>query len=152
MADTSGRGPLPPAFLGLALVAMAALHLVLPAARLIPFPFTLVGLVPLAIGIALNLVADYAFKARGTTVKPFEQSSALVTDGVFAITRNPMYLGMALLLMGVALLLGTLTPFLVVGLFVVLIDRRFIAVEERMLAETFGEEWQAYRRRVRRWL
>ena len=63
-----------------------------------------------------------------------------------------MYLGMVLLLLGLALLLGTLTPFVIVVAFAVLLDLRFIRGEERMLAETFADDWQAYRRRVRRWV
>jgi protein-S-isoprenylcysteine O-methyltransferase Ste14 len=63
-----------------------------------------------------------------------------------------MYLGMALGLSGVALLLGAVTPLLVIPVFVLLVSRRFIAVEERMLAATFGQAFDAYRRRTRRWI
>jgi protein-S-isoprenylcysteine O-methyltransferase Ste14 len=73
---------------------------------------------PLATGIALNLVADAALKKHGTTVKPFEESSALVTTGAYGICRHPMYLGFALILVGLALLMGSLGPFVVVPLFV----------------------------------
>jgi protein-S-isoprenylcysteine O-methyltransferase Ste14 len=131
---------------------MLAAHLIAPLARLLSFPLTLVGLLPIVAGIALNISADRALKAFGTTVRPFEPSSALVTTGVFGLSRNPMYLGMVLLLLGVALLLGTLTPFVIVAVFAALLDVRFIRAEERMLAETFGEDWRAYRNRVRRWL
>jgi protein-S-isoprenylcysteine O-methyltransferase Ste14 len=152
ISDQPARRILPPVYLAIAVVAILACHLVLPLARFIAFPVTLIGLLPIAAGVALNLSADAAFKARGTTVKPFERSSSLVTKGVFGLSRNPMYLGMALLLLGLALLLGTLTPFVIVLAFAVLLDLRFIRAEERMLAETFGDDWQAYRRRVRRWL
>jgi protein-S-isoprenylcysteine O-methyltransferase Ste14 len=63
-----------------------------------------------------------------------------------------MYLGMILMLVGVALALGALSPFLVVAAFAALVARRFVPVEERMLAETFGDTWTAYRARTRRWL
>jgi len=143
---------LPPAYLGMALLAMVALHLVAPVASIPTFDVRLAGLAPLAAGIALNLAADRAFKKRGTTVKPFERSTALVTAGVLTLSRNPMYLGMVLILLGVALLLGSAAPFAVVALFALALDRRFIRVEERMLADAFGDDWRAYRRRVRRWL
>jgi protein-S-isoprenylcysteine O-methyltransferase Ste14 len=142
----------PPVYLAGALIIMAIAHFALPAAQVLAFPLTLIGLLPIAVGIAFNLSADRAFKAHRTTVKPFERSRALVIDGVFSVTRNPMYLGMVLILVGVGLLLGSLLPFLVVVAFALLIDRRFVLAEERMLAETFGDDWQAYRRRVRRWL
>lgn len=85
-------------------------------------------------------------------MKPFEESSALVTGGVFRVTRNPMYLGMALIVLGAALLLGSATPLAVVILLALLLDRAFISPGERMLADTFGDQFQEYRGRVRRWI
>ncbi len=142
---------LPTYFLG-SLVLMAALALFLPVADVLSWPWRALGAAPIAAGVWLNLAADRAFKARGTTVKPFERSSVLLTDGVFRITRNPMYLGMILILVGVAMLIGSLSPFLVVAGFAAIIETRFIPVEERMLAETFGEAWTAYCGGTRRWV
>lgn len=65
---------------------------------------------PLIFGVALNISADRMFEQHKTTVKPFEESTALVTDGVFRFSRNPMYLGMVLILSGVVLLAGSTTP------------------------------------------
>ncbi len=146
------RKLLPPHyFLGAMLLAVI-LHFLLPVSQILIFPWRLLGLAPLVIGIVLNLLADQAFKKHNTTVKPFEESSALVTDGVFKITRNPMYLGIVLILFGVAMLLGSAAPFAVVLLLAVLLDRVFIAPEEQKLEDTFGERFQHYRRRVRRWI
>lgn len=146
------KRPLPPTYLAVSLVAMAALHFLLPARTIIAFPWILIGIAPLALGIAINLVADAAFKKHGTTVKPFEESTALVTDGFFRVSRHPMYLGFVLVLLGIAILLGSLTPFVVVIVFAILMDRVFITVEERMMEEAFGEEWLEYKKRVRRWI
>ena len=110
---------------------MAALAFAWPLAPLFAWPWRALGVVPIAAGVWLNLAADRAFKERRTTVKPFERSSALVTDGVFEISRNPMYLGMVLILVGVALLLGALSPFLVTAGFAAIVETRFIPVEER---------------------
>ena len=82
----------------------------------------------------------------------YEESKALVTGGVFHISRNPMYLGMTLILLGVALILGSATPFVVVLLFPVLLDRIFIVPEERMLEDTFSYQFRQYRNHVRRWI
>ena len=146
------KGPLPPTCLFIAIVAMAALHFLAPAVKLISFPWTLSGIVPFAVGIVLNLLADRAFKIRRTTVKPFKESSALVTGGVFRITRHPMYLGFVMILIGIALFMGSVTPFGVALVFAVLMDVKFIRIEERMLEEKFGELWLKYRREVRRWI
>ncbi len=98
------------------------------------------------------MLADQKFKKHGTTVKPFEVSTALVTDGVFSISRHPMYLGMTLILLGIGVLLGSATPFAVVPVFTVLIDRIFIVQEEKMLEDTFGDQFRQYRKQVRRWI
>lgn len=143
---------LPPAVLLAALVFMAILHWVLPGMRILTPPWTLAGIVPLVAGAALNLVADRAFKRHGTTVKPFQESSALITDGVFAISRNPMYLGFVLMVLGLAILLGSLIPFLVVIALGPVLEFLFIRAEERMLAARFGADWETYRSRVRRWI
>jgi protein-S-isoprenylcysteine O-methyltransferase Ste14 len=131
---------------------MAPLHLLEPVCRYWSFPLTLIGLVPLVVGIILNLTADREFKRAGTTVKPLERSTTLVERFPFSFTRNPMYLGMTLLLLGVALLLGTLSPLAPVALFAGLMDRVFIGPEEESLARSFGEEWETYRAKVRRWI
>jgi protein-S-isoprenylcysteine O-methyltransferase Ste14 len=115
-------------------------------------PWDLLGLLPLVLGAALNVVADQAFRAAKTTVKPFQESAALITDGVYRVSRHPMYLGFVLILLGLAILLGSLTPFLVVPVFAVLMDRVFIVVEERMLAEKFGQAWLDHKVKVRRWV
>ena len=143
---------MPTTYLLVSIVAMLALHFLLPVAKVVPLPWNLAGIVPLALGIGLNLAADRSFHTAHTTVRPFEESSALVTGGGFRVTRNPMYVGFLLLLIGLALLLRSVTPFVVILAFAIVLDRRFVAVEERMLAERFGPEWERYRERTRRWL
>ena len=143
---------LPPTYLLFALVLMALLHLLIPLVRFVPTPWNLLGIIPLACGIALNLLADRAFHQVETTVKPFEASSALLTTGVFRISRNPMYLGYMLILIGVGLLLRSLTPFVVIPVSGLLMDRVFVQVEEQMLQETFASMWQSYAGQVRRWI
>lgn len=92
------------------------------------------------------------FKLAGTTIKPFQESKTLVTTGIFRFSRNPMYLGFALILVGAAILLGSLTPFFVIPVFVILTEKQFIISEEIMLERTFGTAFLDYKRRVRRWL
>ena len=147
-----GKKVLPPTYLLVSIVIMLALHFLLPVPKIIPMPWNVLGIVPLACGIALNLAADKAFREVGTTVKPFEESTALLTSGVFRISRNPMYLGYELILIGVATMLRSLAPYVVIPVFVVLMNRVFIRVEEQMLEEKFGVAWSEYGQKVRRWI
>jgi protein-S-isoprenylcysteine O-methyltransferase Ste14 len=142
---------LPPTYFLLALVVMAVLNFLWPLRRYLEFPLRLAGLVPLACGAILNLLADRQFKRHHTTVKPFETSSALVTAFPFSFSRHPMYLGMTLILLGVALLLGTASVLIPVAAFAILMDVHFIRAEERMLSDSFSREWEQFRARVRRW-
>jgi protein-S-isoprenylcysteine O-methyltransferase Ste14 len=147
-----GRKVLPPTYLWIAIAVMLALHFLLPLVRIIAWPWTLLGIIPLAGGIALNLIADSAFRTAKTTVKPFEESTVLVTSGVFGISRHPMYLGFVLALIGIAVLLGSLAPWAVIPVFAVLMDRIFIQVEESMLQVKFAQAWLEYKATVRRWI
>ena len=146
------RQILPPTYVLIALVIMLVLHFTFPGIKLIDLPWNLLGLIPLVIGVVLNLVADRAFRKAGTTVKPFQESSALLTDGVYRYSRHPMYLGFVLILIGVAILLGSLTPWVIIPIYAVLMDVVFIQVEEHMLGEKFGPAWLAYKKEVRRWI
>jgi protein-S-isoprenylcysteine O-methyltransferase Ste14 len=88
---------LPPAYLLAALAFAVLASFLFPLPVLIPPAARIAGLLPVVAGIALNLAADRQFKRRATTVKPFQRSSALITDGVFRWSRNPMYLGMVMI-------------------------------------------------------
>ena len=143
---------LPPTFLFISIVMMALLHLLTPVAEIASYPWNLLGTVPLIAGITLNLAADAAFRKVRTTVKPFEKSTVLITTGIFRISRHPMYLGMVLILLGIAVLIGSLTPLIVIAVFAILIERVFVRTEESMLEEQFGPAWISYRNNVRKWL
>jgi protein-S-isoprenylcysteine O-methyltransferase Ste14 len=148
----AGKKVLPPTYLLIAIVVMAAIHFVLPITQVIPGLWRLIGLLPLAGGIGLNLMADRALHQANSTVKPYEASTTLITTGVFQMSRHPMYLGFVLILIGLAVLLGSLIPYLVIPIFAILMDRIFIQTEERMLKEQFGQTWFTYTARVRRWI
>ena len=141
----------PPAALFAALVAMMALHLLLPGPRWLVQPWTLLGLVPLAGGMALHAWASRAFIAAGTTIEPDGRPSSLVRAGPYARTRNPMYLAGFPILLGVALLLGTAAPFAILIMYAAA-AARWVQREEARLRERFGSEWDDYSGAVRRWL
>ena len=143
---------LPPVYFLFAIILMVLLHFFLPVVQWHWWPWNLIGVAPMLIGVALNIVADSQFKQHKTTVKPFQPSSALVTGGIFHVSRNPMYLGMICILSGLGLWLASLTPLVVIPLFAWWLTVKFIIPEEHGLAEQFGQAYSAYRTRVRRWL
>jgi protein-S-isoprenylcysteine O-methyltransferase Ste14 len=143
---------LPPTFFLIELIAIPVLHYIAPIQQFWRYPLTLLGLIPLAVGILLNIMANQLFTRHQTTVKPYQESTELVASFPFSVTRNPMYLGITLVLLGVALLFGSVVSLIPPAVFAVLMDRRFVRMEERMLSSRFGQDWDAYRARVRRWL
>ncbi len=149
---TPNRLDIPPVYLFCSAMLMLLLHLGLPGPQLVHGPWRWLGLLPIIGGIALAIAAERAFKRAGTAVLPFSEPSAVVTTGPFAFSRNPMYLGTMLCLVGWAILLGSLVPFVVIPAYFALIHYRFVLREEPFMAERLGEAYNAYRRRVRRWL
>lgn len=151
--DAIPRHPVwPPAYAGLAAAAMLGLDRWAPGTVLLEPPWIWGGLLPLAAAGGLALLAEWRFWRAHTPVLPNRTPKALVTTGVFAISRNPMYLAMAWALAGLWLWLGSLNPGLLIPTFMLVIQRLFIRREERRLEAVFGDAFRNYRRRVRRWV
>src|ERR1700743_1585668 len=142
----------PPVWALLFAVGMRELNHYCPVLTLIPEPTSTFGWGIAALAPITPVVALIQFRRVRTTMNPHkpEAASMLVTSGVFAWTRNPMYLGLLLFLVGWAVRLGTLTPLLGPLLFVPLIQHVQIRPEEHVLGTLFGADYERYRRRVRR--
>jgi protein-S-isoprenylcysteine O-methyltransferase Ste14 len=112
------------------------------------------GLIGAVAGGAITFAGAAALRAAGTTLLPMapQRAAVLVTTGIFRWSRNPMYVGLTVALLGWAAFLSALWPLLGPVIFVLYIDRFQIRPEERVLAERFGAEYADYARRVRRWL
>jgi protein-S-isoprenylcysteine O-methyltransferase Ste14 len=143
---------LPPRLVLALLVAMGVLHMLLPGPTLLAFPYTLVGAAVAALGLVLTLSGARLFARVRTNIRTFNEPGVLVTNGLFRWSRNPMYLGFVLLLLGMAILLGTTTPFVAPALFAIVADRWYIAFEERAMQQKFGADYTAYMHSTRRWL
>jgi protein-S-isoprenylcysteine O-methyltransferase Ste14 len=103
-------------------------------------------------GFALMIRAWWLFKAANTAICPTRRSSSLVTHDVFSVTRNPMYLGMSMMLTAVALGVGT-APFYAATLaYFLILDRVFCPYEEQKARLEFGDLFENYAQRVRRWI
>ncbi len=144
----------PPIVMLLAAILMWVLDHWMPLGHWIEPPWNRLGALAGAVGIAIAVAAFARFRQAGTTVSPMDPSKAshLVTDGVFCFSRNPMYLGLVLLLIGWAVWLGSAGPWLIPPLFVIVITVVQIMPEEQALAQLFGEQYLSYRRSVARWI
>jgi protein-S-isoprenylcysteine O-methyltransferase Ste14 len=142
----------PPVWLLFGLIAIFASNEYFPGPRFNSLAGQVFGGVLILIGLVLLVFANGRFTRAGTGVIPFRNVSALVTDGIYRYTRNPMYLGMVAVLLGCAVTVGATVALIVPVLFAVIVERRFIRYEEQMLHNLFPEDYPAYCGRVRRWL
>ena len=146
---------IPPVALGLLLGALMwvaarsapTLGFFLPAGRLIALGLAATGVIVAVLGVV-------SFRRAKTTVNPLnpEAASALVVSGIYRLTRNPMYLGMLLVLLGWGVFLANVLTLLFPAVFVVLMNRLQILPEERALTAMFGSKFADYQSQVRRWL
>ena len=117
------------------------------------YPYNLLGIFGVAIGLFISIKGKALFKTLGTNIMTFDNPDKLVTEGIYQYSRNPMYLGFVVALLGFALLTGaSIVSFLFVVLFFLITDRWYIAFEEKAMMKTFGREYKAYCQAVRRWI
>ncbi len=110
------------------------------------------GLGLIAVGLWMTALAAIQFARHRTSIIPGRQPDAMITAGLYRLTRNPIYLADALILTGACLWLGAISGLLLVPGFIWLIQNRFIRPEEQRLQAAFGPAFDRYRARVRRWL
>jgi protein-S-isoprenylcysteine O-methyltransferase Ste14 len=146
----------PPALAGILLLAGLIIHLLGSHHRFhhhgAAHFHQLAGLLMVAVGVGLSFYAAAIFAARDTTKDPYGQPAALVTIAPFTFTRNPMYLGLTIILFGFAIFFFSPAMLLAPLVFFVVIDRVIIPKEEQALERSFGSSYLDYQRRVRRWL
>lgn len=104
------------------------------------------------LGLVTEMAALTRFRRLGTPPEPWKATTALATDGLYALSRNPIYVGFAVLYLGFATAMDSWCALAMLAPCMVVIDRAVVLREERYLAGKFGAEWDAYSARVRRWL
>lgn len=149
---TAGKFPWPPVIYGAALACGFGLDKLihLPVVSDLPFTAT-IGTVLLILGVGLLASALSGFFRARTTFLIFRPTTSLVTCGIYRYTRNAMYLGLTIILIGLAFIFNNAWFVLVAPLAAVAITYLSIVPEERYLETTFGEDYREYCRRVRRW-
>jgi protein-S-isoprenylcysteine O-methyltransferase Ste14 len=140
------------------IVALAFILLAYFLGRVLPFPFVAlpflryIGLTMAFIGLLLGIAAFIEFQKAQTTLDPHGSTKQLVTSGIYRFTRNPIYLGFLLVVVGFPLYLGLYWGIIVAPVFIFLMNHLVIQHEEAYLEKKFGETYGDYRSRVRRWL
>jgi protein-S-isoprenylcysteine O-methyltransferase Ste14 len=144
----------PPVYFLLFVGSMWLLAQHFPLLTLIPKPWNYSGILIASLTLLADLTSLWAFFKAHTTVNPLhpDKTRQLVTTGLYRYTRNPMYLGLLLILLGWAIYLGVLSPFLLLPAFVWLITYMQILPEEAILQSKFGQVYTDYQQRVARWL
>jgi protein-S-isoprenylcysteine O-methyltransferase Ste14 len=142
----------PPTHFYTYLIITVLLHYIFPIKQIINKPLNYIGIIFIIVGIALNIFADKIFKQHKTTVKPDQKPTSLIDYGPFRISRNPMYLGMTLFLIGAGIFLGSIISFIGAACFITAMEYLFIPDEEKMMSEVFGVEFENYKKKVRRWI
>ena len=146
----------PPLVYGVGFLIGYLLGLVLPIAwsgdSATVHSLMIAGLLVIGLGFALALWGVAVLRRAKTTILPFRASTAVVGDGPYRFTRNPMYVGMTLGYVGASLLFNTAWPMILLPLVLWAMVQLVITREEAFLSATFGNEYDDYRRRVRRWL
>jgi len=146
------RKIIPPVYLAMTLVLMWLSHRYIPLYQYIAEPAAYSGVILVLLGITVAAISAGMFKQADTGLEPFSEATTLVTGGFFRITRNPMYMGLFLILAGVAVLMGSIGALLPVPVFVLIIRNNFVLGEERFMESVFGQHYLDYKSKVRRWI
>jgi len=120
--------------------------------KIIPKPFNYLGFILIFFGVFINLWTDKLFKNAKTNVKFHTLPNKMICRGPFKFSRNPMYLGMLCILLGVAVFIGNLLSFIFPIIFIFVIELKFIPIEEKNMKKAFGKEYVKYKNKVRGWI
>lgn len=144
---------IPPVWLAMALAITWQLGRMQPFHLSLDFPLTqLIGGLLVGGGLVLMLLAFIEMRKQHTTVIPHQEAANLVTSGIFKRSRNPIYLGDALILTGLVLRWDAPLALILIPIFVWIIEKRFIIPEENMLRRKFRADFARYMEKTRRWL
>ena len=142
----------PPLMVLAGIITQLLLGYIAPVQPILSETWQYIGIALMVLGFATILLVARSFRKHETTIIPDGQPSALMEGGLFAHSRNPIYIAMAVLLIGSGLAIGHIWALIVVPLFVLLVQQIWIVKEEENLETEFGQIYRNYKMRVRRWL
>ncbi len=151
-ADIPGVVAPPPLIFGVPLAAGLYMNRTDPFPMMPPRYAQWIGVALIVVAVVLGVSAFAQFWRKRTSVMPYRPTTAIIETGPFRISRNPLYLSLALGYIGIAILLNSAWPLLLLPLVLLVIHRGVILREERYLEQKFGDEYNSYKMRVRRWI
>ncbi|MBL7055642.1 isoprenylcysteine carboxylmethyltransferase family protein [Candidatus Woesearchaeota archaeon] len=134
------------------LVCLLIINYVFPTQKIFSKPLNYSGIIFIVLGISLIVWAAISFKKQNTPKDPFKKPTAVVVDGPFRYSRNPMYLGLTTVLLGTSFLNGSWLILMTPTLFIITIQIFFIPMEETKMENLFGTKYLDYKSKVRRWI
>jgi protein-S-isoprenylcysteine O-methyltransferase Ste14 len=142
----------PVSTLGASIIIAVVLHDLVPITTVIPFPFNFSGLLVVGSGMYLAYQSVRILRLHNTTVEPGGSPSSLVTQCPYSYSRNLIYLGLLLIILGTAITLSSLSAFISPVIFFLVVNTIIIPFEENRLQKNFGIDYEKYRGSVRRWI
>jgi len=140
---------IPPNYFYISLVITLIPIFIFKNLKIINFPYNLIGIIFLGLGIWIELWAYFLFK-KADTPEDFSKTTSFVEKGPYKFSRNPMYLGMLLILLGTSILVGNIISFISIIFFFIIIETIFIPYEEKEMSRF--KAYENYKKRVRKWI
>ena len=142
----------PPVYFLIYMILIIPFHFLFSKFNIIKFPYNLLGLLFFTSGIILNNISMNLFKKEDTPEELENKPNVLVIRGAYKYSRNPMYLGGLISLIGLAIISQNILSFIIPILYIITINIIFIQYEEKILEQLFGNEYLEYKHKVRRWI
>lgn len=143
---------IPPFLLFISVLVMVFIHFIFPMQIIILPPYNYLGIILIISGLIIAKKTEQHFSKINTEIHTFKKPKKLVTDGFFQYSRNPIYIGFVMILLGLNIVLGSLTPFVIIVIFIIVTNCWYIPFEEKKMQEQFGHEYENYKKEVRRWI
>lgn len=120
--------------------------------HVIGYPYNWIGIIFLFIGLFISKMSSNHFQKAKTNINTFDEPDKLITSGMFKYSRNPMYLGFVMALLGISVILGTVSAIIILIMFILITDQWYIKFEEKMMIKKFGDQYVDYKKTTRRWI
>ncbi|WP_103068028.1 methyltransferase family protein [Aquimarina sediminis] len=143
---------IPPILFLICIAAMIFIKNLIIIQEIIPRPFNYIGILFILTGLIMTIKVRKQFDKSHTEIHTFKKPRKLITNGLFKVSRNPIYLGFTISLLGVWVFLGTLLPVVGFLFFILVTNNYYIPFEEDSMERIFGTEYKNYKSKVRRWI